>query len=264
MDMQKIGRFLALLRKEQNMTQEELGEKLGVTNKTVSRWETGTYLPPAEMLQSLSALYGITINELLSGERLVEEAYREKAEQNIVTVLYQREFSGRERLLASFAWLGRYWWVLVLCLLPAAILYALRPFVVGDRSHVVSLTASLFLLGINIVADHVVFYVCERANTVTGKREEYRLFRILRIFWLVMLGVTLFVAIDLLGAFFYALTPAGTADGYAINSLFYDVLIEDHGSYLDNCYSAVKRILWHLFGISLLNIDLTILFIRRK
>ena len=54
MDTIKIGNFLAELRKEQNLTQEALGEKLGVTNKTVSRWENGNYLPPVEILQELS------------------------------------------------------------------------------------------------------------------------------------------------------------------------------------------------------------------
>ena len=50
MDMVKIGQFLSELRRGQGLTQEQLGEELGVTNKTVSRWETGTYLPPVEML----------------------------------------------------------------------------------------------------------------------------------------------------------------------------------------------------------------------
>ena len=54
MDMVKIGRFLSELRKNHNFTQAELGEKLGVTNKTISRWETGTYMPPVEMLEELS------------------------------------------------------------------------------------------------------------------------------------------------------------------------------------------------------------------
>ena len=75
MDMQKIGNFLAELRKEKNLTQEELGEQLGVTNKTVSRWENGNYLPPVEMLQMLSKLYDVSINELLSGERLSDERF---------------------------------------------------------------------------------------------------------------------------------------------------------------------------------------------
>ena len=80
MDMIKIGEFLAKLRKEQGWTQEQLGEKLGVTNKTVSRWEKGNYLPPVEMLQMMSEVYGLTINEILSGERLTQEQYRQKAE----------------------------------------------------------------------------------------------------------------------------------------------------------------------------------------
>ena len=70
MDMQKIGAFLAELRKEKNLTQDELGEQIGVTNKTVSRWENGNYLPPVEMLQILSKFYNVSINEILNGERI--------------------------------------------------------------------------------------------------------------------------------------------------------------------------------------------------
>ena len=99
MDMQKIGAFLSKLRKDQGMTQEQLGEKLGVTNKTISRWETGTYLPPVEMLQSLSEMYGITINEILSGQRLEEKEYREKAEENIKTALLKSAFTLKEKTI---------------------------------------------------------------------------------------------------------------------------------------------------------------------
>lgn len=97
MDVKKIGLFLAELRRERGMTQEQLGEKLGVTNKTVSRWENGNYLPPVEMLQSLSGLYGLTINEILSGQRLNSDAYREKAEENIKSAL-QSSFTLKERM----------------------------------------------------------------------------------------------------------------------------------------------------------------------
>lgn len=97
MDMSKMGQFLATLRKEQHLTQSELGEKLGVTNKTISRWETGTYLPPVEMLEQLSHLYGLTINELLSGERLSGAAYQEKAEQNIKQTLKASTFGLKEK-----------------------------------------------------------------------------------------------------------------------------------------------------------------------
>ena len=64
MDTVKIGKFLKELRKEKGYTQETLGEKVGVTNKTVSRWETGTYMPPVECLVLLSDIYDVSINEI--------------------------------------------------------------------------------------------------------------------------------------------------------------------------------------------------------
>ncbi len=87
MDMQKIGIFLSELRKENNLTQEALGEKIGVTNKTISRWENGNYISPVEMLQILSKMYDDSINEILSGERLDDEKFKTKAEENIATAL---------------------------------------------------------------------------------------------------------------------------------------------------------------------------------
>lgn len=96
MDLIKTGKFLAELRRKKNLTQEQLGEILGVTNKTVSRWENGNYLPPVEILQLLSEQYQVSINEMLSGERLSPEAYREKAEENIRTVMSDK-FSKKER-----------------------------------------------------------------------------------------------------------------------------------------------------------------------
>ena len=97
MDMLKMGSFLAELRKENNLTQAELGEKLGVTNKTISRWETGNYIPPVEMLEELSNMYGMTINELLSGKKLSTEEYREMAETNIKETLKASAFSLKEK-----------------------------------------------------------------------------------------------------------------------------------------------------------------------
>ena len=97
MDMAKMGTFLADLRKEQKLTQAELGEKLGVTNKTISRWETGSYMPPVEMLEELSRMYDLTINELLSGKKLSAEEYKEMAETNIKETLSNSSFSLKEK-----------------------------------------------------------------------------------------------------------------------------------------------------------------------
>lgn len=79
MDLIQTGKFIAELRKEKGLTQEQFGEKIGVTNKTVSRWETGTYLPPADILLTMSELFDVSINELLSGQKLNEDEYKQAA-----------------------------------------------------------------------------------------------------------------------------------------------------------------------------------------
>ncbi|MCQ2554786.1 MAG: helix-turn-helix domain-containing protein [Clostridia bacterium] len=93
----EIGKFIAELRKEKGFTQDSLGEKLGVTNKTVSRWETGMYIPPADILLSLSELFEVSINEILSGRRLTEEEYREKAELNLKETVGNSAFNLKEK-----------------------------------------------------------------------------------------------------------------------------------------------------------------------
>jgi transcriptional regulator with XRE-family HTH domain len=97
MDMIKLGNFIAALRHESKITQEELGEKIGVTNKTISRWENGNYLPSVEMLQLLSDIFSVSINELLCGERFTDYNYRQKADDTIVNVLKSNTFSIKEQ-----------------------------------------------------------------------------------------------------------------------------------------------------------------------
>lgn len=98
MDLIKIGKFMAELRKDAGLTQEQLGEKIGVKNKTISRWETGTYLPPAEMLLELSELYSVSINELLSGKRLKEVEYKVEAEKNLIEITRNSAFSLKDKI----------------------------------------------------------------------------------------------------------------------------------------------------------------------
>lgn len=98
MDLMQIGKFIAELRKEQCITQEQLGEKIGVTNKTVSRWETGTYLPPAKALLSMSEIFDVSINELLSGKRLNDENYKAAAEENLKQAIKASSFSLKDKV----------------------------------------------------------------------------------------------------------------------------------------------------------------------
>ncbi|MDE7004315.1 MAG: helix-turn-helix domain-containing protein [Oscillospiraceae bacterium] len=97
MDQMKVGKFIAALRKEQGLTQEALGEKLGVTNKTVSRWENGNYMPDIELLVPLGELLGVSVNELLAGERLSDEQFRKQADENLVKAVRESAFTVMER-----------------------------------------------------------------------------------------------------------------------------------------------------------------------
>lgn len=87
MDTLKIGQFIAKNRKEKKLTQEQLAKKLGVTAKTISRWENGNYMPDISMLKPLSEELGITLNDLLSGEKVEKEYYQEKSEENILNTI---------------------------------------------------------------------------------------------------------------------------------------------------------------------------------
>lgn len=87
MNQQKIGKFIAERRKIKKLTQVELAEKLGVSNRTISKWENGNSLPDYSMFQDLCNELDISINELLSGEKLTEENYQKKLEENFVSTI---------------------------------------------------------------------------------------------------------------------------------------------------------------------------------
>ncbi len=87
MNQEKIGKFIAECRKQRKMTQSELGEKLGVTEKSISNWENGRNMPDLSLFKPLCEELNITINELLSGEKLSKEKYQEKFEENIVNTI---------------------------------------------------------------------------------------------------------------------------------------------------------------------------------
>lgn len=87
MDTKKIGAFIAMNRKKKGYTQEQLAEKLGVTNKTISRWENGHYMPDLSLLEPLSKELDITLNELLAGKEIVKEEAMEYSEQNLIQAI---------------------------------------------------------------------------------------------------------------------------------------------------------------------------------
>lgn len=117
MDQIKTGKFIATLRKEKELTQEQLGEKLGVTNKTISRWENGNYMPDIEMLSLLSKEFDVSINELISGERLLLDDFKKVADNNLVMALNSSTFTLKEKI-AFFKkkWLREHIATIALCI----------------------------------------------------------------------------------------------------------------------------------------------------
>ena len=101
MDQVQIGRFLAQERKRKGYTQKQLSEKLGISDKTVSKWECGNGFPEVSLLLPLCGELDITVNELLSGERVCEEDYRRKAEENMVNLVKEAQESRKKIILSA-------------------------------------------------------------------------------------------------------------------------------------------------------------------
>lgn len=101
MDQIKIGRFIADERKRKGYTQKQLSEKLGISDKTISKWERGNGFPEVSLLLPLCDELEITVNELLSGERVSEEDYRKKAEVNMVNLVREAQESKKKIILSA-------------------------------------------------------------------------------------------------------------------------------------------------------------------
>ena len=102
MDQIKIGKFIAACRKEQGMTQATLAEKLGISDRAVSKWETGKSMPDSGIMLELCSLLGINVNELLSGEKIMTEVYDKRAEENLLEMRRQVEEKNRQLLRTEY------------------------------------------------------------------------------------------------------------------------------------------------------------------
>ena len=105
MDQIKIGKFIASCRKEAGMTQAELAEKLGISDRAVSKWETGKSMPDSGIMLELCGFLKINVNELLSGERIMAEFYSKQVEENLLTMKREVEERDRRALKLEY-WMG--------------------------------------------------------------------------------------------------------------------------------------------------------------
>ena len=102
MDQIKIGKFIASCRKEQGMTQAALAQELGISDRAVSKWETGKSMPDSGIILELCELLKINVNELLSGEKIMTEAYNKKVEENLLAMKQEVEEKNRQLLRTEY------------------------------------------------------------------------------------------------------------------------------------------------------------------
>lgn len=106
MNPEMIGKFISSCRKDKGLTQMQLAEKLNISNRAVSKWETGKSIPDVSIMLELCEILGITVNELLSGERIATmEDYQKKAEQNMVDLQDKKAQAQKSLFRVNLIWL---------------------------------------------------------------------------------------------------------------------------------------------------------------
>ena len=125
MTSKECGIFIAELRKENELTQKDLAEKINVSDKAVSRWETGKGYPDVTSLVSLSDYFGVSVNELLAGKRLTVEDIKETADENLISVIEQVQKNKKQQNLQVTVYTS----VLIVVLLPVLIIIGKELFV---------------------------------------------------------------------------------------------------------------------------------------
>ncbi len=123
MDQIKIGRFIAECRKKSNLTQAQLAEKLNITDRAVSKWETGKTMPDSSIMLELCDILKITVNDLLSGEVVTMDNYNKELENNLLEMVKQKEEADK-RLLKLEIVLGI---IAVLPLIAAVVIVNIVP-----------------------------------------------------------------------------------------------------------------------------------------
>ena len=115
MDQIKIGKFIAQCRKDRGMTQLQLAEKLGITDRAVSKWETGKSMPDVGIIPELCQTLDITVNDLLSGEKVSSEQYSQKLEAKLLELIGEKENSDNRTLHVSMLMLALIFFLLLAC-----------------------------------------------------------------------------------------------------------------------------------------------------
>ena len=142
MNQEKIGKFILEMRKKKNLTQAELAEKLGVSEKSVSNWENARCMPDLSLFKPLCDILDITINDLMSGEKISKEDYQEKFEENIINTINYSNKKETEVNKKKFITLIIFSYLMLII----SAFYIKPDFVLGQLYFIASTTSIIVLL----------------------------------------------------------------------------------------------------------------------
>ena len=143
MDQIKTGRFIAEERKRKGFTQRRLAEALGISDKTVSKWECGNGFPDVSLLLPLCGQLDVSVNELLAGERVSTENYRKKAEENMVDLIREAQESKKKIILSALVAV-----MMLLAAIPLIVISGMLEMAVWLRVVLVGVGAVEIVLGL--------------------------------------------------------------------------------------------------------------------
>ena len=163
MDQVKIGKFIAACRKKANLTQMQLAEILNITDRAVSKWETGKAMPDSSIMLALCGILNISVNDLLSGEIVSVDNYNKELENNLLEMIKQKEQADK-RLLILEIFIGVVVSVLLFALIFVAAFVQMKN---GMRVALIVLGITLFSIGIGYamrIEQTAGYYACAKCG----------------------------------------------------------------------------------------------------
>lgn len=168
MNQEKIGKLITTLRKEKKLTQKELANILGVSDKSVSKWERGVCLPDVSLFKPLCEVLNITLNEFFAGEKIEEQNYKEKADENLLQALENSTFTLKEKQkYFKEKWQKEHFFALTLVMLVIAF-FIIYGWIKNDRNIIILFIIIGFVSGI-VENNRMMAYV---EKNVYGKKKE--------------------------------------------------------------------------------------------
>lgn len=163
MNQIKIGRFIADCRKKNNLTQMQLAERLGITDRAVSKWENGRSMPDSSIMLALCKELKITVNDLLNGEVVIMDHYKEKSEQLILEMKNQKEEADK-RLLSLEILIGIFSMIILFSFVFAAVFFQMQDWLricLISIGFIIAMIGIIYALRIEQTAG---YYECQKCH----------------------------------------------------------------------------------------------------